>query len=205
MLNLTNRKIKSQRKIITGKRGFSLIEILIAMLIFVIMTLVVMGTFFDMISSRARVRTIQQDVEDARYSMELMAKTLRMSSVFTFSTGSIEFYDYSQKKCFKYVVNNDTHQISVQTTAGIKDTAVTDGSDPIKNCDTNWTAPTSMSGSGVNQLYFNVVKSDKSPKKLGHVTIGMKICYRGVCDNGNDAAIIQSSVSLRDYGYVNGS
>jgi prepilin-type N-terminal cleavage/methylation domain-containing protein len=200
----------------TNKKGFSLIEVLIAMFVFAIMTLVVMGTFFDMIKSRSRVLAIQQDVEDARYGMELMAKTLRMSSVFSISSGgSIEFYDYSRAACFRYRIQDGG---VIMETGGIGTVSWHTGADSYKSVDGCNVANDIVSSNkiidgSVGKLWFDIKKSitrdiAHTPPiagSFGHVTIAMQICYEGNCDNGNDMAIIQSSVSLRDYGFVNGN
>ncbi len=195
-----------------GRQGFSLIEAVVAMFIFTVMTLVIMGTFFDMLSSRARVRAIQQDVEDARYGMELMAKTLRMSSVFTPNGGSIEFYDYSRSSCFRYKLNGK--DVTVETKIATT-TTMSDNSEAITvtSCDNSnphpWISAGKMISGGVDSLHFDVTSSTPTsagpPGSLGHVTIAMKICDQGDCTGGNDSATIQSSVSLRDYGFVNGN
>ncbi|MFA5994028.1 MAG: prepilin-type N-terminal cleavage/methylation domain-containing protein [Parcubacteria group bacterium] len=207
---MTSKKIQNKKKKVVVHQGFSLIEMLVAMLIFVIMTLVIMGTFFDMIKSRARVRAIQQDVEDARYGMELMVKTLRMSSVFSAngSQNSIIFYDYSRKGCFQYRKDSTPGSKSILVDIGADPTKVTDPLDQsvsVVNCGSNWDS--SKTGKLVNgtadELYFDVKKSVKDTS-LGHVTIAMRICDKGDCMDSNDSATIQSSVSLRDYGLVNG-
>ncbi|EKE10755.1 MAG: hypothetical protein ACD_15C00204G0007 [uncultured bacterium] len=184
-------------------KGFSLVESLIATFIFVMVVIMIMETFFSVIDSRRRVRAVQQDIEDARYAMEVMAKTLRMSSVFSSdgsNLGNIHFYDYSQEKCFQYVLDNTSHTIKVQeNTSGV----TKDAYGFVTGCTNSWgSGGVSMTNGTVNELYFTVEKSSKgSPKKLGHVTISMKVCYENDCTN-NDSAIIQTSVSLRDYGYI---
>jgi type II secretory pathway pseudopilin PulG len=192
----------------SGKRGFSLIEMLIATFLFIIMTIVVMQTFFSVIESRKRVRAVQQDVEDARYAMELMAKTIRMSSVFNDTDGTfgnIVFYDYSQDKCIQYRRDPATSSVIMEEASANKETK-DDGSQMVSGCGAIWSpaADSVMVSGGVEQLYFDLEKSKQKSsgtKKMGHVTMGMKVCYDGDCDN-NDSAFIQSSVSLRDYGYA---
>jgi Tfp pilus assembly protein PilW len=190
-------KAKQKNKL----KGFSLIESLIATFIFVMITIMVMETFFSVIESRKRVRMIQQDIEDARYAMEIMAKSLRMSSVFSSdgTQGNIDFYDYSQKKCFRYRIADN--KVKVQTAGSTEDSTYRF----VTGCESIWTGESDVTNGNVRELSFNVEKSVKGsggvPNKLGHVTISMKICYENECDN-NDSALIQSSVSLRDYGFI---
>lgn len=178
-----------------SNKGFSLVELLVAMTIFVLIALMIMETFFSVMENRRKVRAVEQDVEDARYAMELMAKTVRMSSVFYSSVGSIEFYDYSQAGCYRYRMNNgriikDGPGIAEQTTTADEKLKVT-------NCSFNGSENSArITGDGVvHSLSFDVIESDANT--MGQATMAMQICAEDNCEQ--DSVIIQDTVSLRDY------
>ena len=185
-------------------KAFSLMEMIIAIFIFSLIMTTVTTVFVKMANVRKKAKFIQKDVEDARFAMEQMAKTLRTSTVFAVNvtnTAITSAYDHSQGKCFGYQrVNSGTsvNKLQIKTGNGIKDVTTK----KITGCN-NWSAWTDMSEANVRSLNFDVIKSDGEsvPPKVGKVTIAMRICYDNKCTGANktDEARIQTTVSLRDY------
>jgi prepilin-type N-terminal cleavage/methylation domain-containing protein len=68
-------------------RGYTIIEFLVALSIFVIVIVVVLGLFSMAIKGQRRLIAQQNVQENARYLMEFMAKEIRMS-VITSSNGT---------------------------------------------------------------------------------------------------------------------
>ena len=190
-----------------NRRGFSLVESLITLFIFSLVSTMVMEAYFTIFQARMKTRAVQQDVENARYAMEYMAKTLRMSSIFAnvSNASNIELYDYSQKMCLKYTLDNSNHTLYVQQGAGhLHSPPNPDGKTWYDGCDgSSYGAKKPMTTASVDGLVFNGNASAYgASKKLGLVTISLNICYNDDCVN-NAPTTIQSSVSLRDYSYIN--
>jgi prepilin-type N-terminal cleavage/methylation domain-containing protein len=73
-----------------NRRGFTLIEMMVVLAIFSVVTVVIVDIF--MMASRAQRRTlaIQRIQSDARYSMEAMAKEIKMDTIdYNFYGGTI--------------------------------------------------------------------------------------------------------------------
>ncbi len=187
--------------------GFSLMEMIVAIFVFSIVMTTVMAVFVNVSTSRKKIKAIQKDVEDARFGMELMAKSLRMSSVVKCDEGAsvcdglsttheLRVFDYSQDKCVRYrldTINHNHLQSSAISATGLADCdSKVDGDFTFSN----------MTGGNVGSLNFAAINSDTT--KFGKVTIAMKVCYKGQCTgNSGDTANIQTTVSLRDYQVVN--
>ena len=181
--------------------GFSLMEMIVAIFVFSIVMTTVMAVFVNVSTSRKKIKAIQKDVEDARFGMEIMAKTLRMSSIVRCNgaitcdgtpVDNLQIFDYSQNSCIKYRL--DTLNKKLQSgTAVAADRTACEGATVSTFSD--------MTGGNVSSLNFAAIKSDNT--KFGKVTIAMKVCYKGICSgNSGDEANIQTTVSLRDYQVV---
>lgn len=166
-------------------RGFSLVEMLVAMFIF---TLVIGAT--SQIFTRAFVgyreqKRLQSDIESAQFALNTMAKELRTASVFT-SNGdrsSVEFIDYSQKLCFRYTINTDAKTLSVQQKSAT-------GND----CSGGTYSTNTSIVSHITRGSFRIRQSDNAQKRVGKVTISLFV------DSGQAAPThLQTTVSLRDY------
>jgi hypothetical protein len=137
-------------------------------------------------------------VEDVRFAMEQMAKTLRTSTVWTPETSSqtISVYDHSQLQCFQYQISAD----KLQSKSGV---AQVNANNEVISCNNTGTWA-DMSGASVSDLRFAITQTTNGiptpPPVVGKVTIMMKVCYNNVCTgSAGDQAIIQTTVSLRDY------
>ncbi len=191
------------------QKGFTFIEIIIAVFIFSLMMLAVTGIFSGSIGGYRTARITQKNLEDAQFIMNQMAKILRTSSVQENPpTDNLIIYDYSQGKCFKYgfITDNGNKKISVgsknpplvedkpnreifekDTAAWCKNQSFT--LDPMAAFHVENTTPfsaiASKPGSGSNGV-------------LGKVTVSLSIC-QNAASCSKDRVRIQSSVSLRDY------
>lgn len=176
--------------------GFTLIEVIVSLSAFTIIMLGVVAIFGSAFVSYRETRNLQHNLESAQFTMNTMAKELRTSSVLSSSgAGSnidIRFFDYSQDKCIRYSVgSNKLYKQSVAVA----------GSDPNArrgNC-----TAAAVGGVSAQVLVEDVVESstssvlsDHSPRKVGKVTMRLRI--------GNDSRnqTIQSSVSLRDFNFI---
>ncbi|MDP1620561.1 MAG: prepilin-type N-terminal cleavage/methylation domain-containing protein [Candidatus Moranbacteria bacterium] len=187
-------------------KGFSLMEMVVAIFVFSLVMTTATAVFIKVASARKKVKTIQKDVEDARFAMEQMAKTLRTSTIMYVKplagvshSQDIQVYDNSQGRCVEYRISNQ----KIQSRTGASSDSNDDGK--VDSCSFVNVPFGDMVGANVGDLKFDVVKSDGSANKIGKVTISAQICYGGstTCAGSSDMVRIQTTVSLRDYWEVN--
>ena len=180
-------------------KGFSFLEMLVAVAIFSLVMITAGNAFSRFIAVQKRTRDVQQDLEDARFSMELMAKTLRTSSIMSCNSGvnpcppsatSVQLYDYSQEKCIRYAFQSG----KIQSASAYTDKATCAGA--ILG------GLTDIINKYVSSVNFGVVQSSQSPRRVGKATISITICSNNETCSGaqRDKATIQTTISLRDYG-----
>lgn len=165
--------------------GFTLIETLVSMFIFVLVIAAVSQIFTQAFSGYRYEKSVQLDLETAQFVVNTMAKELRTASVVSpasSATTAVRFYDYSQNLCFLY-------QISLPNLT-VNQATATDALD----CSGKSLSSGTVIATGITDGHFSVVPSDKIGKVIGKVTISLQI-GTGLTHKAN----IQTSVSLRDY------
>lgn len=189
---MKHKEIKSRS---VKAKGFTFLEVIVAVFIFALMMVAATAIFAKAMKAYSNTKVIQRDMESAQYAMNLMAKTIRTSSVIVPSpppttVTRLVIYDYSQGKCIEFKF--ETNKLVTRSIA-------TSGTNK-SNCDSL------ISGSGsANDLVgtyttgrFSVIPSEIGT--VGRVTISMEVCPATGCSGiERDKAIIQSTVSLRDY------
>lgn len=173
------------------KKGFSLLETLIAILVFSLAMVMLVGVFSNFLKNYAKVKKTQKNIENAQYTMNLMAKTIRTSEIAS-SIGpdvwdaatNLDLFNYSQGKCIRYSYNGSA--IQVQTNTGGTPATLAD-------CDFNsLTSPanlvTNITGASISAT--PTINGGASPV-YGRVTISLKV------QDGASEIPIQMTVSLR--------
>lgn len=198
---------KSKKTHFSGKHGFTLIEVVVAIGIFVIIASASSAAFTAMFGAYKGARNLNENLKNSQHAMNLINKTLRTSTVISPSADgesrTVTVYDFSQGECFKYDFTGN----SLYESRGA-----------VVMSSGNYTCPslglmTKMT-SGVVEGRFNVVTSEGGvytnpsgdvigPKsvKVGRITTAMKISngegtYKKIVN-------LQSTVSLRDYDVSN--
>jgi len=174
----------------TRRRGFSLLEVIIAMFIFIIVATTVSAVFGKIILAYRSTHTTQKNLENVQYAMNQMAKILRGGAIMSGWTASnIRVYDYAQKKCIEYAFAG-----SSLTYADLSYPAASLDSDNITTCplDTLSSAADMASGNISGNFYVVPPVADT---RAGKVTISMKVCSVVGCAG---PAYIQTTVSLRN-------
>jgi len=170
---------------------------LVAIFIFSLAMITVVFIFSKIVVAQKKAKAIQQNMEDARYAMEVMAKTLRTSSISSVNSANattVDSYDYSQDRCIRYKLAVNKIQMGFvspgfpgdKSTCNFGNINITNTSDLINKY--------------IGALSFNYTQSTSSV--MGKVTISMKICSDEACSSDNDSQILQTTVSLRDYSEV---
>lgn len=173
------KKLFKKRKTV---KGFSLMELVVSIFMFTIIVTSAAATFSGSFISFRKARVTQRNLEDAQYAMNLMAKTLRTSSIIFHNPTTLRIFDYSQGRCILY--RFEAHEIRM-------------GSEnvDIADCLTEAISVSRMTSNYLNAVNFDVTES--AANVVGRVTIGFEICQsNGDC---SEKINIQTSVSLRDY------
>src|SRR3989344_9059776 len=173
-------------------RGFSLIEVMVSLVIFSIIMLAITQTFTRSFASYRNAKNIQNDVANAQFALNLLSKELRTSSITSPASNvlvsSVQFYDYSQGMCFAYWINAGALQVMKISVPNF------DACDTLVGPYLYKTITTGTVTGG-----FIITPSDftSGSKTVGKVTISLQIS-----EGTNHPVRIQTTVSLRDYGYV---
>lgn len=170
--------------------GFTLIEVLVSVAIFLIVMAATSYIFTRAFAGYKETKALQHDIENAQYVLNLLAKELRTSSVVSSGANYVKFIDYSQSICFVYRINGGNFQM-------VK-TAANSFADCSSNMIETSTAYTTIS-TGTVTGNFSVIRSDPTvgSKRVGKVTASLVIR-----EGTAHVARIQTTVSLRDFGYI---
>lgn len=196
MIQKNKKSIVNGQLSIVNKNGFSLMELMVSMFVFSVIMAAVVGVFAQSASSFRRAKDIQRNLEDAQYAMNLMAKTIRTSSVEYDYTENLDIYDYSQSKCIRYSHSDETKKIKYGEISA---------DDPDSCSDLDSITLSDLISGYVNSVSFDVTPSEvptaPDPGIVGKVTISMEVCATADCEAmEKDKVRIQTTVSLRDYG-----
>ncbi len=148
------------------KKGFTLVETLIAIFVFSLVTVMISGVFASFLKNYAESRKTLHDVEDGQFAMNLIAKTLRTSDVKVESASVLKVYDFSQAKCLKYSFAGSKIQVNYSTEPA--------GKGSVANCTfPSMVGAKDLTAASVTNVYFNVKPSDTSA--FGFVVVALTI------------------------------
>jgi len=193
--------MKNKFKNKKNSKGFTLIEVVVAMSIFVIVMSAVSGAFASAFKAYGKAREVGESLKNAQYALNLMSKTFRTSSVESpagenQTDDEIVVFDYSQSACIKYKLSSNKKVYKLSET-------VTNESD----CNDS----TSFSDNypiveNVEELKFFSTDSDGDASSGESTRVG-KVTVMMVISNGTASSPtkvrIQSTSSLRDYSKSN--
>lgn len=191
-----------KQKKVKKMSGFTLIEMIIAIGVFSVMSVAIAGAFTSGFSSYSDTRELQRNVETAQYALNTLEKLLRTSTVVSAAGTNVQaitFYDYSSARCFRYRIISGGSASSLMA----QWFQTPDPFGPLNPCTTaSASFPASAAvTSGYVTGGFTIVPSDKlsTPKKMGRVTVNLSV----KADSGATIeSRIQATSSLRDYSYV---
>jgi len=166
-------------------KGFSLVEMLVAMFIFSLVIGIVSQIFTQAFVGYREQKRLQSNIESAQFAINTIAKELRTASVVSAGGGnlsSIEFFDYSQSTCFLYSFSGN--QLTEQKKS----------ENSVSDCDGLYGGATTVLIDGINvDGHFNITKS------VLNTTIGRVTIFISLGETDKPQTRLQTSVSLRDY------
>lgn len=197
---------KKIKKCIGSEKGFSLIEILISMSIFIMIIGAVVLFSVRTLEAHTKSQAMQSAVENARFAIETLNKKIRTShdikdlddvTQFTIESPYLFFIDNvdGSRNCYYFNAVTNT----LQFCKGPDDTTLGNCQDLI---DDGQSFVDLAGGSGNVEVTgrFFIKESDPASEVRGFVRTVVEINYN---DGGRvaekDTVVIQSGVSLRDY------
>lgn len=182
---MTFRHMTIERK---TKKGFTLVETVVAILIFSISFTMLAATFSSFLKNYNEAKRNQRNVENAQYAMNLMAKTIRTSTLVSNETLIQDFplvgYDHSQGACVKYIYDATEKKLQYQEAAGITSPADCETASYDEDV-------TDLTESNIESASVYAILTDTAAHKFGRVTISLSV------GNSEKSFPIQMSVSLR--------
>ncbi len=192
--------------------GFSLIEVLIALTIFMFIIGGIVSFSVNSIKASTRSQAMQEAIDNARYTMDDLAKKIRTSSnIALIEDDEIFFVDNKTltKYCYKFF--EDQMLIAkyepIITTTGMMTNSNATTYNSISSCD-DLTEFTSMIGNGANgkvkiggkfELMKTEINDDDNPHR-GFVRVVVDMTYNDSSSPENRAEMhLQSGVSIADY------
>lgn len=184
-----------------GRQGFSLMELLVAMFISTLIVLTVVAAFASAFRAQKNARNTQKEIEDAKTSLEFMAKIMRMSSNLRPTTAGAKsaIYMFNKSlppngKCvgFRYS-SSRIYEDSCTPTAASVDNPCNAGD--ASDCDGGAYATVEITNANLSSAEFYIpTYSVANPIK--RITISLQM-------NNSDNGKMQTTVSLRDYKNIN--
>lgn len=180
--------LNKNKKNIKKKKGFSLVETLIALLVFSFIIVMLMGSFSSLLKNYANVKKTQRGMESAQYVINLMAKTIRSSVINpTFPStaqSQIIMFDNSRSLCVVYKYEAGVLQVA----SGGAGTDITTCVASQPTSFTPLTASNELSGFSFSGVPTDI--TDPANPVFGKISI-MADVY------GGNASKMQTTVSLR--------
>lgn len=179
---------------IRNKKGFSLVESLVTIFIFVLIILVSIGAFVSLNIYRKRAKDMQAKMETARTVMEMMAKKIRVSTNVAYEN---DIAAKTSKLWAVYYPNNNPYCMYYEF----------DFSDPknlvLYSAERNYQDPDNCRNSGIDlpennfkkvlasglKGKFFAIKTDKSTSTIGRATISIEL----------EGSFLQTTAAFRDY------
>ena len=178
---------KNKKVLLKKEKAFTLVEVVVAMFIFVIVVVGSTTIFASIFKAYQTSKHLQSNLENAQYAMSLMSKTFRTSSVVAVAAdnSSVTVFNYSRNECVRYGFSGNSLVKETSPASGLGTCATTAFS----------TNDVMTSGTVTGKFYASKsVKKGTPGAKVGRVTITMNIA------SGNRNVNIQTTSSLRDYG-----
>ena len=202
------------QKIKADNKGFTLIELLIAMFVFSLLVLAISAVYVAFSQTQARTKASQQLLNDSQYSLEVMAREIRNTTIFDFTPTPAEcnaILDTGYDDCI-LLLREDGQLVSFAREAN----AVNRLWYVVFDCNTDYSACTwdeytesallldsTLNNAEVEELDFDISPSvspyDGASDQQPRVTI--RLATTSSSDHPNDQVshLLQTTVSSRLY------
>lgn len=197
------------KKINTLKNGFTLVEVVISIGIFVIIAAGSSGVFAMAFKSYRNAKNVNENIKNAQFAVNLMNKTFRTSSIVSMPNSSTIFvFDYSRTSsgCIRYMFSGGNLTESRVNPVGADSATRLNSCKTLASNAATFNAVQRTMTSGAVTGSFNAVTSlgndtTGASTRVGKVTVMMNI----VSGSGatSSSARIQGTASLRDYTEAN--
>jgi len=191
--------IKQKKYRQKNKKGFTLLEIIVALFVFSIAMVAVTAIFASFVSANRTTKNTQKALEDAEQAMNTMVKTIRTSSVVVPAVASttpvttIRILEYSQNpaspQCQIYQFTGSGGNARIQH-ALATDLA---GTNSIATCQAAGVTFQPLTNVIDTPVTGGFIVTPSASQTVGKVTILMSVTA------GTIQTPIQGTVSLRDY------
>ena len=190
-----------------NKRGFTLIELMVSVLIFSILAGAIIGIFLSSISTQKKILDDQRIISELSYVMEYVSRALRMArkdvtDVCLSSGGTRQSYSLTENGDI-HIIRFLNHDYQCQefglngTTGRIYEKKSSDESS--LNLPSNELYMTSSS-IYVDRLYFNNIGSDWGASPSVHPKVLINLRFKNSQDSpDNMSFILQTVISQRNY------
>ena len=175
-----------KKKKIKKLAGFSLLELLISMFIFILMIVASVSVFSGVVFARKNARDIQKNLEEGRTAIEAMAKNIRMSTrlqTYGGNNKNIRMFNNSQGVCIAYSFSGSSLRTATYNPPDV--------SDP--DCSSVPALSNIVSGGIDGRFSVTTTDATGSPKRIGKATVNL------IISSGVSVQHMQTSVSFRDY------
>lgn len=180
---------------LNNQKGFTLIEVIVAMAIFMIIMGGSAGVFASAFKSYKSAKNVNENLKNAQYAMNLMTKTFRTSSIkhppSANTTATLVVYDYSQSSCIRYRFSGGD---LLRSNASVTEVNCVSGA--AFGTETTMTSGTVLGA--FNSIPSEGDDTNNTSTTVGKVTVMMHITS-GSGSSSASSARIQSTSSLRDY------
>ena len=197
----------SQQSTTRFRKGFTLLEVIVALGVFSIVMAAVAEVSTRAMSTYTVARGTQRDVEKLQEAMNVMAKVLRTSTIADSGSDFLKIYSYSQNNCVEYLLTGGAIEVmnAALPTAGSPLTckaATFDTATASNLASDGMTGAFSVTPSVAPD--FNPDGTVKIQGRVGKVTI--LLIKSGATDKSRlshfEQTSVQSTVSLRDYSFT---
>lgn len=198
-------------KIENFQKGFTLVELLVAIFIFSLVMVAIVSVFVSLVVSYGKIKAIKTVKENAEFAMNFIAKDVRMGKIESYYkvgtgstvplTGTLKPYlvvsrNRGGKVCYHLDMANKF--LGIQEGIDVSNTCSASQGDYRKLIDLSGTKMTFGSLSG----FYSLPTDTKSvTKKRGWVEMNINISMESGSEMSADQINIQTIISSRDYGW----
>lgn len=188
MINIFSDKIKNDSK------GATLVELMVAVLIFSIVMIAVIGILVSAIKANRRIITKQENIDNVRYAMEFMVKELRMAKQTTPASSSFSNKDGVFSDVMFYILDPD----GTNTLKSVKYSL--SGDKIVRDFESSGNQPISPDNIKVTSLKFFINDWDLTPGGGEAPMVTIFIEMKGAQGSAAQETVqLQSAVSPRIY------